>query len=267
MTVYAAIALGILQGLTEFLPVSSSGHLALAEYFFGVSSPGVTFEVFVHFGTALAVLVYFRRRVGAIVVAVVRWLVRKEHEREDARLGLYLLIGTIPAAIVGVLLEKKVESAFGSPVLVSVLLLVTGTMLWLTRRMRQGERELVRPADAVLVGLAQAAAVLPGISRSGATISAGLGLGIERSRAAEFAFLLSLPVILGATAVSLGDAVASGSQVGVPVLAGTMAAFLSALPAIAVLMRVVSAGTFHRFAYYCWGAGLVALAMSIARAG
>lgn len=264
MNLLTAIVLGVLQGLTEFLPVSSSGHLALAEYFFGIDSADMTFEVFVHFGTALAVLVYFRRRVTAIVLAVVRWVFRMKHEPDDAKMGLLLILGTVPAALVGALFEKRVESAFGSPVLVSVLLLVTGTMLWLTRRLPAGTRSVGGPRDALLVGLAQAAAVLPGISRSGATISAGLGLGIERSKAAEFAFLLSIPVILGATAVKLGDATASGLGVGGPVVAGTVAAFASAIPAIALLMRVVSAGTFHRFAYYCWGAGLVALVFTIA---
>lgn len=129
MTLLQAIALGVLQGLTEFLPVSSSGHLALAEHFLAVESPGVTFEVLVHFGTALAVIVYFRRRICEILRAVVLWGARREHEAGDARLGLLLLVGTLPAAAVGLLFEKSVESAFDNPVLVSVCLLVTGRAL------------------------------------------------------------------------------------------------------------------------------------------
>lgn len=265
MSFFEAMALGVLQGLTEFLPVSSSGHLALAEHFLGVQSPGVTFEVFVHFGTALAVIVYFRRRVAAIVVALVAWALRREHDVLDARLGGLLLAGTIPAALAGLLLEERAEVLFGNPVLVSVLLIVTGTVLWLTRLIPAGVRSSGGVRDALLIGTAQAAAILPGISRSGATISAGLGLGLKRDAAAEFAFLLSLPVILGATAMSIGDAFGTGSHLGGSVVLGTVAAFGSALPAIAILMRIVSAGTFHRFAYYCWAAGLVALVLTILR--
>ncbi|MFH1501899.1 MAG: undecaprenyl-diphosphate phosphatase [Candidatus Eisenbacteria bacterium] len=265
MTIFEALALGVLQGLTEFLPVSSSGHLALAEYLLGVRSPGVTFEVFVHFGTALAVLVYFRARIVDVVRAVALRAARREHDRSDATLGLLLLLGTVPAALVGLVLEGRVEAAFGSPVLVSVLLIVTGVILWLTRRIPEGTRTRGGVRDALLIGLAQAAAILPGISRSGSTISAGLRLGLTRGAAAEFAFLLSLPVILGATAMSVGDALGAGSREGAAVAVGTLAAFGSALPAIAVLMRVVKAGTFHRFAYYCWTAGLLALVLSIVR--
>jgi len=265
MTLLQAIALGVLQGLTEFLPVSSSGHLALAEHFLAVESPGVTFEVLVHFGTALAVIVYFRRRICEILSAVVLWAARREHEASDARLGLLLLVGTLPAAAVGLLFEKSVESAFDNPVLVSVCLLVTGVVLWATRRVPGRSREAMGAGGALLVGLAQAAAVLPGISRSGATISTGLALGLARKSAAEFAFLLSLPVILGATAVSVGDAVAAGASSGLALALGTIAAFGSALPAIALLMRVVTAGTLYRFAYYCWGAGIVALVVTATR--
>lgn len=262
MSILAALALGVLQGVTEFLPVSSSGHLALAEHFFAVESPGVTFEVFVHFGTALAVIVYFRRRVVAILCALASWALRREHARDDARLGLLLILGTVPAAVVGVLFESRVEAAFDNPVLVSAMLIVTGIVLWSTRALPSGAGRPVRPSDALLVGAAQAAAILPGISRSGATISAGLGLKLGRTAAAEFAFLLSVPVILGATAVNLGDALGAGSAFGPPIAVGTLAAFGSAVPAIAVLMRLVTAGTFHRFAYYCWGAGIAGLILT-----
>lgn len=262
MSILAAIGLGVLQGLTEFLPVSSSGHLALAEYFLNIESPGVTFEVFVHFGTALAVIVYFRRRLGAIVAAAVLWVLRRDHDRTDARLALLLLLGTIPAALVGVLLESRVESAFGNPILVSSMLIVTGFVLWSTRALPEGTRRESGIHDALLIGAAQAAAILPGISRSGSTIAAGLGLKLERAAAAEFAFLLSVPVILGATVVKLGDALTAGSAFGLAIAAGTVAAFGSALPAIAVLMKVVRAGTFHRFAIYCWAVGLLGLVLT-----
>jgi undecaprenyl-diphosphatase len=265
MSVTAAVLLGVLQGLTEFLPVSSSGHLALAQHFFGVDSPGVTFEVLVHFGTALAVIVYFRRRVGAIVVAVLRFVFRRAYNRDDARLGLHLLVGTVPAGLVGVLFGDAVESAFASPALVSVFLLVTGALLWLTRWLAPGVRSGGGIRDAFIIGVAQAVAVLPGMSRSGWTVSAGLGLGLKPGAAAEFAFLLAVPVILGATAVSLGEAFASGSPPGAAAISGTAAAFVSAIPAIFVLLRVVKAGRLYRFSYYCWIAGAVGLVFTAVR--
>ena len=265
MSVPVAVLLGILQGLTEFLPVSSSGHLALVQHFFGVDSPGVTFEVLVHFGTALAVIVYFRRRIGAIVVAVLRFLFRRAYDRDDAGLGLHLLVGTVPAGIVGVLFGSAVEAAFGSPGLVSVFLLVTGALLWLTRRFAPGTRPAGGIRDAALIGVAQAVAILPGMSRSGWTVSTGLGLRLKPGAAAEFAFLLAVPVILGATALSLGEAFGSGSPPGAAAISGTAAAFLSAIPAIFVLLKVVTAGRLYRFSYYCWIAGAVGLVFTAVR--
>jgi undecaprenyl-diphosphatase len=265
MSMNEAVALGILQGLTEFLPVSSSGHLALVQHFAGIENPGVTFEVCVHFGTALAVLVFFRRRIDAIVRAVVGFALDRPHDPEDARIGILLLVGTVPAAIVGLLFSDAVEAAFDSPRIVSIALVLTGVVLWLTRWVSPGDKSHGSIRDALLIGAAQAIAIVPGMSRSGWTISAGLGLGLRRRVAAEFAFLLAVPVILGATAVSVGDALGSGAGVGAPVIAGSAAAFLSAIPAIRVLLRVVTAGRFHRFAYYCWIAGGVGFALTVVR--
>jgi undecaprenyl-diphosphatase len=262
MSVLAAVALGILQGLTEFLPVSSSGHLALAEHFLEIDSPGVTFEVLVHFGTALAVIVFFRSRIAGIVAALSGLVTRRAYDRADARMGLSLLVGTVPAAVVGVLFESRVEAVFGSPGLVSVFLLLTGTLLWLTRWLSPGARPRAGVRDALIIGAAQAVAILPGMSRSGWTVSTGLGLGLKREAAAEFAFLLAVPVILGATVVSVGDAFRSGSPLGAAAIAGTAAAFLSAIPAIHVLLKVVTAGRLYRFAYYCWAAGAVGLVLT-----
>ena len=261
MTVLQGILLGLLQGLTEFLPVSSSGHLALAEHFFTIDSPGVVFEVFVHFGTALAVICYFRRRVWGIVTAAVRWAFRLEHDVEDAKLAWHLILGTIPAGVIGFLLADRVEAIFERPFYVSVFLIATGVLLWLTRRLRPGWKEREGVSEALGIGLAQAAAILPGVSRSGATIATGLLSGVRRERAAEFAFLLSVPVILGATAANMGAALDARAVAGPAIVAGTVAAFLSALPAIAVLMRVVTAGRFYRFAYYCWAVGVASLVL------
>jgi undecaprenyl-diphosphatase len=265
MTLIEGILLGILQGLTEFLPVSSSGHLALVEHFAGIESPGVTFEVFVHFGTALAVIVFFRRRIEAIITAVAGRVLDRPHSPEDSRIGILLLVGTVPAATVGVLLGEVVEAAFDSPRVVSVALILTGVVLWLTRWVSSGEKPHGSIRDALLIGTAQAIAIVPGMSRSGWTVSAGLALGLTRRAAAEFAFLLAVPVILGATAVSAGDALRSGAGIEAPLIAGTAAAFLSAIPAIHLLLRAVTAGRLYRFSYYCWIAGAVGLVLTAVR--
>lgn len=262
MNLLEAVLLGVLQGLTEFLPVSSSGHLALAKHFLSIESPGVTFEVFVHFGTALAVVVFFRSRVWSIIVALARMVARRKHDEHEVRLALYLIVGTIPAGAIGYLLGDRVEQAFASPTLVSVLLIITGLILWFSGKLFPGTKLRATWLDAVVIGVAQAFAVLPGISRSGATITAGLASGLERRAAAEFAFLLSIPVIFGAAVASLRDALGS-STLPIPIIvAGTVTAFVSALPAIAVLLRAVTAGRLSGFAYYCWAIGAVTLALT-----
>lgn len=263
MTLLQALLLGVLQGLTEFLPVSSSGHLALAEHFFSIESPGVTFEVFVHLGTALAVLVFFRGRVWSIILALARMAARRTHNVDEVRLALFLIVGTVPAAAVGYFLSERVERAFASPTLVSVLLIVTGCILWFSGKLFPGTKVRATWLDAVAIGVAQAFAVLPGISRSGTTITAGLAFGLERRAAAEFAFLLSIPVIFGAAFASMADAVAATTTAGPVIVIGTVAAFASALPAIAVLLRAVTAGKLSGFAYYCWAVGALTLALSM----
>ena len=261
MTVLQGILLGLLQGLTEFLPVSSSGHLALAEHFFGIESPGITFEVFVHFGTAMAVVLFFRRRIASIFVALVRCAGRLQHDAADVRLALHLVLATVPAAAAGYFLAPRIEAAFTSPVLVSILLMVTGFILWFSGKLFPGTKVRGTWLDALVIGVAQAFAILPGISRSGSTLTAGLAVGLERRAAAEFAFLLSVPVIFGAAAASLGDALEAGLSSGPALALGTLAAFLSALPAITLLLRAVTAGKLANFAYYCWVVGAVSLAL------
>jgi len=274
MTVPEGIALGVVQGLTEFLPVSSSGHLALSEAVLGVHTQGVRFEVLVHAATALAVVLYFRRRIAAVVTALAAWPLRRspspgrgvwrDERAADARLGLNLVLGTVPAAVVGYLFEARVEEAFDDPRLVSALLVVTGLILWTTRLVRCPGRPVETWRDALIVGVGQAVAVLPGISRSGTTVATGLWAGLDRRRAAEFAFLLSVPIILGAGAVSLSEAAREGA-LGAADAAGAAAAFLCALPAIAVLMRVVIAGRLHLFSYYCWAVGIAGIVLTTVR--
>jgi len=192
MSYFDAIFLGILQGLTEFLPVSSSGHLVLAEHILHAKNPGVAFELVVHLGTLLSVLIYFRRRILTLLSSFF-----KKTETDTRRMNYLLLVATIPAVIAGVFFKDFFESAFSAPVMTSIFLMVTGLILLLTALVPKGDN-VVTLWRAIFIGIGQAIAILPGISRSGSTISAGLFAGVNPVAAAEFSFLLSIPTIAGA---------------------------------------------------------------------
>ena len=260
MTILQAILLGLIQGLTEFLPISSSGHLVLGEYLLGLPpSSDVTFEIFVHFGTFLSVVVVFWNDVKAIVLAVVSAVAHPRDFRnryasaEDLRMGVYLIAASVPAAIVGIRFEDAISEAFKDPKLVSVMLIVTGLILYLTRLARAREGKQFSVVSAILVGCAQAVAIIPGISRSGSTISCAMYLGIAPVRAARFSFLLALPVIAGGTLLHVLDLIAKGgAPESLPALAtGTVVAFLSGWVAIRFLLRLVEKGKFSVFSIYC----------------
>ena len=260
MTVAKAALLGIVQGLTEFLPVSSSGHLALFRKLLGLEGGGLTFEVMVHFGTLIAVLAALRSDWLPIALG----LFRRAERREALRKAALLALGTIPVGVVGLGLESAVEAAFSSAKAVGVSLFFTGAVLWASERTACRARaaktlDEISFADALVVGCAQAVAILPGVSRSGMTIGAGLARGAGREAAARFAFLLSIPAILGATAVELPDLLAAGIEGSVPVLVGTAAAALSGYAAIRLFLGFLRERSLRPFAYYTWAVGLVAL--------
>ncbi len=256
MTPFQAALLGLVQGLSEFLPISSSGHLVLGQALLGVRTGDITFEVIVHFGTLLAVVTALRERVWALVrgcskgEAAAWWTV------------LMLGIGTVPAAAVGILFKDALEAFFFSPAAASGWLVVTGAVLWSTR-FRRGDRQEIGVWDAVWIGMAQAFAVLPGISRSGMTISTGLWRGVDGREAAAFSFLLSVPVILGATALKVGELAAHPPALEslVPLGVGMVVAYASGVVAIRWLMALLRGGRLDRFAYYCWAVGLLGLAV------
>ncbi|MDH7497407.1 MAG: undecaprenyl-diphosphate phosphatase [Syntrophomonadaceae bacterium] len=260
MSALAAVLLGMLQGLTEFLPVSSSGHLVIAEQLLGVPASGLTFEVMVHIGTLAAVLVAFWPDVAALL------------RRPWQRLTGLLVLGTVPAALAGVFLEPLVERAFQSLATVGLGLLATGVLLVLgetaSRRAWWGKKaDGITALDAVLVGVMQAIAILPGISRSGSTIAGGLLRGLDREYAARFSFLLSIPAILGAAALEGWDVVRAGvgGALAVPYLLGSVTAALFGYLAITLVMAVVREGRLTWFAYYCWGLGALVLGSQLLR--
>ena len=255
MTPYEAMLLGLLQGLTEFLPVSSSGHLALGQAAWGIQTGNITFEVIVHFGTLLAIVTALRTRIRNLVIGCLR--------RDSASWHtIYLLIiGSIPAGVIGILFKDILKEAFASPIAVCGFLIATGCILWSTRFAR-GNRIKITFLDAILIGFAQALAVLPGISRSGSTIGMGLWRGLDGREAATFSFLLSIPIILGATALEVGDLLAHPPHIDAlwPLLLGTLVAYASGVFAIRWLLGLLSGGHFAQFAYYCWLIGLIGIA-------
>jgi undecaprenyl-diphosphatase len=266
------VILGVVQGLTEFLPVSSSGHLVLARRLLGVTPPagasGVLWEVVLHMGTLVAVVVVLRREVCQVLTGLVRGLLAcrrgvRAALREEPGFALALLIamGSIPAGVVGVVFKDALEALFEKPTVVAGALLVTGTILFATRYAPKHVGDgRVGWLSAVIVGCAQAVAILPGISRSGATISAGLFAGLERAEAARFSFLLSIPAVGGAGLLELRHLDALPAESLAPFLAGGVVSAVVGLAALVLLLRVVEAGKLHHFAYYCWGVGAGALA-------
>lgn len=254
MSVIDAVLLGIIQGLTEFLPVSSSGHLVLGQALLGIHVPGVVFEVVVHLATLCAVVWVYRRKILELAGGVFRG-------RPDAvRYVLMLILASIPAALVGLLLADSLVPLFDDPVLAAVMLLVTGTLVYtLKYTAPRATDDEPGPGQSVWIGIAQALAIVPGVSRSGATVAVGAWRGVEVIHVAEFSFLMSIPAILGAGLLRFGDFAGNGIHVG-PLAAGFVAALVSGVLAIHLFIRMLSHATLYRFAYYCWLVGLTFLA-------
>lgn len=245
-----AIFLGILQGLTEFLPVSSSGHLVLAEHLLHAKNPGVAFELVVHLGTLLSVLIYFRRRISLLLGSFFR-----KSDTETRMMNYLLLIATIPAVIAGVFFKDFFESSFSAPVMTSIFLMVTGLILLLTAIVPKKDNS-VTLGRAIIIGIGQAVAILPGISRSGSTISAGLFAGVNPMAAAEFSFLLSIPTIAGAIVFKMKDIADINTSMYGQFLVGLIASFIFGLLSVYWLLDIIKKGKFKYFGIYCLIAGL-----------
>ena len=265
MTWWEALILGLIQGLTEFLPVSSSGHLVLGQYLLGITADDITFEVFVHFGTVLSIITVYRHQILSIIGN--SWLAVREPSRltlhyrgnEDFRLAIFILLSMIPTGIIYVLFGEQLEAAFENPRLVLMMLLVTGTLLILTRLRKNPEGPLT-PLKSLVIGTAQGAAMIPGISRSGSTICTALYQNVTPEAAANFSFLMSLPVIIGATGIKTLELMETGLSGRLfPILIGTVAAYASGIVAIHIVLDFVRRGNLQYFAYYCFAAGILGL--------
>jgi len=235
-----AIVLGIVQGLTEFLPISSTGHLRIVPAFLGWEDPGAAFSAVIQIGTMAAVLLYFRRDLWRILRTWFASLRRPELRGElDARMGWYIGLGTIPIGVFGFAFRDQIESGARSLYLIGTTLIVLGLVLLLAERMGRRERDLrdLRARDAVVLGFAQAAALVPGVSRSGATITGGLFLGFDRESAARYSFLLSVPAVVASGLFELRHIGDEGGAGAVPTVAATLAAFVVGYASIAWLLR------------------------------
>jgi len=267
--ILCAIILGIIQGLTEFLPISSSGHLVLFKDFLGFESPGILFEVFLHFATLIAIVIVFAKRIGKIIKAVFisRIRIKGKHwvvKDENLALFFYLLWACIPSALIGIFFKSSIENLFSNPVFVSIMLLVTGSFLYSTRFIRCKKKHKHNGLSSTMIGIAQAFSIIPGISRSGATIAAGLWGGLSKEASVEFSFILVIPAILGAMILELKElsmAIAAGSLI--IYIAGGLAAFVVGLVSLILLLKIVKNGKLHYFSYYCWLVGIITLLMKL----
>ncbi|NLM25712.1 MAG: undecaprenyl-diphosphate phosphatase [Firmicutes bacterium] len=269
MNLLEAIFLGVIQGITEFLPVSSSGHLVLFSSLLGIQEANLTYEIFLHFGTLLAVFFAFKPDIMLLIQAFIKLIKApgdfKQLYQTDSgvKMLIAIIIGTLPLVFVGLFVQDFIRDLFSSPKFTGYMLLLTGTILFISSKVNDGKKEIERISmlDGLIIGLGQACAVVPGLSRSGTTIATGLLKGLERESAARFSFLLSIPAILGAQVLAIGD-LFSAEAISTPLwmmLIGTLVSAIVGYLAIKLLLKFVRQGRLIIFSYYTWAVGLLVL--------
>ena len=256
MTTGQAIILGLFQGLGEFLPISSSAHLVLIPWLFHWEDPGLTFDIALHIGTLIAVIIYFWKDWLRLVTQGFT-----APRTTDGRLFWYLVIATVPGAIVGYALEKKAETIFRTPLLIAVALIVMGAMLFWAESKSSKKDDLnnITLRTSFLIGLSQALAIIPGVSRSGITMTTGLFSGLSREAAARFSFLLSTPIILGAAIIKVPYLVSHPGVIDANFLIGMVVAFVAGIASIGFLLRYVQTKTFLPFVWYRFAIGILVI--------
>lgn len=251
MSTLEAIILGIIQGLTEFLPISSSGHLVLFQKLLKVQEANLTFDIMVHFGTLIAVIVYFWSDIVAII------------KKPLNKLPIYIIIATIPTGVIGLAFSDFFDKLFQTGQTLGIEFIITGLIIWLAESLRSGSKGLreITVTDALLIGTCQGLAILPAISRSGLTIAGSLFRGLNRKFAAKFSFLLSIPAILGATVVEGKDLLGANinPDLLLPIIVGTVAAALAGYLAIKFMIRILERGSLKIFSYYVFTLGALVL--------
>jgi undecaprenyl-diphosphatase len=268
MGVVEAVVLGVVQGLTEFLPISSSAHLRIVGALFGWPDPGAAFTAIIQIGTELAVLVYFAKDIARIVVAWLASLVGRRRGDPDARMGWLIIIGSIPIVVLGLLFQDRIETTFRDLRIVAIALGGFSLVLYWADRVgvKRGQLRDLTVGDGVLFGLAQSLALIPGVSRSGGTITAGLFIGYTREAAARYSFLLAIPAVLGSGLYEAYDALKGGGVHGAPIqwqptIIATVLSFVVGLSVIAWLLRYLNRGSFTPFVVYRILVGLAVLAL------
>lgn len=261
MTVLQALVLGVIQGLGEFLPISSSAHLVLTPWVFGWDDPGLVFDVALHMGTLFAVVAFFWRD----WVELFNEAVIKRRSTQKASLFWYLLIATIPGAVAGYIFEEQAETVFRDPLIIAVMLIIMGLILYLVDRRAVKRKNMngISFADSLLIGLSQAFAIIPGVSRSGVTMTAGRALGLTRQTAARFSFLLSTPIIFGAGVMQLKDI--ASSDINIAFITGVVSSAVVGFLSIGFLLRYLSERSFTLFVWYRFLIGFAVIALVYVR--
>lgn len=262
MTILQAVILGLVQGLGEFLPISSSAHLVLVPWFFGWTDPGLTFDVALHLGTLLAVVIYFWKDWCQLITKGLT-----DVRSVQGRLFWYLVAASVPGGIAGFLLEKKAETIFRAPLLIAIMLIVMGGLLYWADRKSAKTTGInhISFGTSILIGVSQALAIIPGVSRSGITMTTGLLLGLTREGAARFSFLLSTPIIFGAALVKLPHVMADPSVLSVGFMAGMLVSCLIGIASIGFLLRYVQTKNFLPFVWYRFFLGALVIVATMAR--
>jgi undecaprenyl-diphosphatase len=262
LTLLQAAILGLAQGLGEFLPISSSAHLVLVPWLFGWTDPGLTFDVALHIGTLLAVVIYFRKDWWHLITRGFT-----DVRSAEGRLFWYLVAASVPGAIGGFLLEKKAETVFRSPILIAMMLILMGVLLyWADRRSAKNiELKNITFETSILIGISQALAIIPGVSRSGITMTTGLLMGVTRQGAARFSFLLSTPIIFGAAVVKLPHVISNSPMINVNFTIGILVSCITGIASIGFLLRYIQTKDFLPFVWYRFVLGALVIMMTMVR--
>ncbi|QDP39778.1 undecaprenyl-diphosphate phosphatase [Radiobacillus deserti] len=257
------IFLGLFQGFTEPIPISSSGHLVLLQHIMGIELEGLSFEVLVNFGSLIAVLIIYRQDIWRLAHNGLGYVFSKKQEgKSDFQFIFYLVIATIPAGIIGILFEDQIAETFSAPKMIGITLIITGIALWIIRNLKGHKGEAnITIKEALIIGLAQAVALIPGISRSGSTIVAAMLLGLKQDTALRFSFLLYIPVSLGTLLLSIEDIVGDPNidVLWIPYLLAFLASILASYFSLKWFMNIMAKGNLKYFTYYCVLAGVIAI--------
>jgi len=248
VTLIEALFLAVVQGLTEWMPVSSSGHLVITQTVLGLNPP-LIFDVVLHVGTLIVVLTVFRKDIADIIKAVIK----RDFETEEGKLALFIVVGSVPIAIIGFVFYDFFKSLFSNLLAVGVAIIITGSVIFFSEK-RIGNRKM-GILDSLLIGLAQAVTIIPGISRSGITVATGLLRKIDKTKAFRYSFLLSVPAVIGATVMESRDLVLGNMDMA-PVFLGATISMIVGYVSLKLLKKIVMNEKFHLFAYYCWTVGI-----------